>query len=166
MTELLRQIDPDSGFDREFGVGFSLCYDNCKSACGNARAGIVDDPATDGWVPAGQQRVGDDFLKPPTPGNGQQVILALRFRDFDQILRTQAGGFLQDGSGDGDFVVSREEADDGGRRPGNGSELRAHFSKRDTGTHICDRPNFYRLNEAFEHVVEYLDLIAREAAGG
>ena len=76
-----------SGFDSELGIGFSLRYDNRKSACRHACAGIADDPAADRWVPPGQQCVGDDFLQPPAPCDGQQMLLTLCLRDFDKIFR-------------------------------------------------------------------------------
>ncbi len=94
------QIDPDAGFDGKLGIGFGLRHDHRKAGRGNARTGIIDDPAADGRVAAGQQRVGDDLLQPPTARNGQKVRLTFCFRDFDQIVVAQARRFRQDGTGD------------------------------------------------------------------
>ena len=89
------QIHPDTGFNREFGVVFRLRHDDRKSRRGNPRAGIADDPAADARIMAGQQRIGNDFLQPPAARDGQQVLLAFRFRDLDQVFFAQARGLPQ-----------------------------------------------------------------------
>src|SRR5207302_5812212 len=57
-------------------------------------------------------------------------------------------------------------ADDGRRRLGDRSKLRAYFGKCDTSADIRDRPQLYRLDEPLEHIVEQLNLFASQAAGG
>jgi hypothetical protein len=161
-----RQVDPDPCLGGKFRIGFSLRQNDSKSGRGNPRTGIADQPPTNAWVPAGQQRVGDDFLQPPSPRNGQQVLLAFCFRDFDQVFRAQSGRFRQDRSGDRDLVVHGKAADNGGRRLADGSKLNAHLSQRDPRTHICDRPDLYRLDESFKQITEQLDLLMIEAASG
>ena len=74
----------------------------------------------------GQQRVGDDFLQPPAGRDRQQVLLALRFRDLDQVVFAEARGLPQHRSGDGDFVMPCQVADNRGRRLGDRRELGAY----------------------------------------
>jgi len=44
--------------------------------------------------------------------------------------------------------------------------LSAHFGERDAGADIRNRSNLDRLDEALEHLVEKVDLLAVETAGG
>ena len=87
-------------------------------------------------------------------------------RDFDQIFRAQPRRLSQNRPGDRDLVIVSETADHSGRRLGDRGELTAHFSKRHARTDIRDRPDLDRSDEAFEDVVEQLDLLAIEGAGG
>ena len=68
-----RQIDPKAGFDGKFGIGFGLLQHDRKSCGGNPRARIVDEPAADFRIVAGQQRVGHNFLQPPAARDGKQM---------------------------------------------------------------------------------------------
>ena len=160
------QIDPDPGFDGKFRIGFGLRDDNGESGRGNPRAWIADDPATDARVAPGQYDVGHDFLQPPAAGHGQQVLLAFCFGDFDQVFGAQTGGFRQDRTSDRDLVVAGKAANDRRRRLRDRRQLAAHFSQRNAGAYVCDRPNLDRLDEPFQHISEQLDLLAVEAFGG
>ena len=165
IAKVRRQIDPDAGFDGKFGIGFCLRHHNGKAAGGNARAGIADDLAADRRVATGQQRVGDDLLQPPAARDRQQMLLAPGFRDLDKIVFAQSRRLLQDRSGDGDFVMIGEPADDGRRRLRDRCQLLAHFGKRHAGADVGDRANLDGLDQPFEHVVEQLDLLVVEAVG-
>ena len=91
---------------------------------------------------------------------------AFGFRDFDQVFCGETRGFRQDGPGDGDLVVPCKAANDGRRCLGNGSQLNADFGKRQTGADIRDRPKLDRVDQTFEQIVEQLDMLRTETAGG
>ena len=50
MAKLRRQIDANTGLNREFGVGFGLRHHDGKTACRQPCTGIFDDAAADGFV--------------------------------------------------------------------------------------------------------------------
>ena len=113
-----------------------------------------------------QQRVGDDLVQPPAPGDRQQMLLAFGFREFDQVLRRQPRGFRQHRPRDRDLVMPRQPADHAGRRLLDGGELRAHFGERDAGGDIGQRADLDGLDQALQHVAEQLDLLAGITVGG
>ena len=94
------------------------------------------------------------------------MLFALGLGDLDQIFRAEPGRFGEYWAGDADLVMARETADHRRRRLRDGRQLFAHFGKRNSCADIGDRADFNGLDQALEHIVEQLDLLAVEAAGG
>ena len=117
LAQLGRQVDADAGFDRKCRIGLGLLQHDGVAGRRHLRAGIADEPQADGGIMPLQQRVGDDLVQPPAPGDRQQMLLAFGLRELDQILRRQPRGFGQHRPRYRNLVMPRQPADHGRAAP-------------------------------------------------
>ena len=108
-------------------------------------------------IAAADQHFGDGFSERAPPRDREQVGLALRCGDVDEVRLREPRRLHEHGAGDRDRIVAREAPQHLFRRVRDRPEPTAEFRQR---------PRLDAVDQAAHHVVEQRDLLAGKAIGG